>query len=89
MKQSIRELHRTLYSPLVSRDSSPYQEHGSFPWYKELAPKPTKEEAWSLAIRWARNYENADPLGNMANAMGVIQKDGGWSGVVNYFHSNT
>ena len=37
-----------------------------------------------------QEYELLDRFDNMASAFGVIaDPQGGWRGVVNYFHSNT
>jgi hypothetical protein len=69
----------------------PYDVIGSFPWYRELDPVPTQQEAWDAAVKWSEEYRKADRYGNMANAFGFVKaRTGtGWCGVVNYFHSNT
>jgi hypothetical protein len=50
---------------------------------------PTKEAAWERGVEWARSYEAAAPMANMAEVIGVIETTGGYAPVVNSFHSNT
>jgi hypothetical protein len=69
--------------------SDNYDIGGSFPWYQELEPESSPEEAVAAAQQWAEAYRKRDPYGNMAHVHGVIKDPKGWRGVVNYFHSNT
>ena len=50
----------------------------------------TYEQAYADAVRAAREYENADRMGNMAVVLGVTTDAAGhFYGVVNCYHSNT
>jgi len=92
MVTEIRELHyREGGAPPTWHPSALYVETGGLPWYRETDESyDTKSDAFVAACRWAVAYRDADRMGNMASAHGVVQQpDGRWKGVINYFHSNT
>lgn len=73
--------------------------HG-LPWIKHLETEHVDpERALAEAAEWAKEYRDEDPLGNMANAIGVsmhLDASSGiavavykFRGVAEYFHSNT
>lgn len=51
--------------------------------------RPTKELAYQDAADSLRNFERADPCGNMGQVLGVTPKGSEFSGVYVVYHSNT
>ena len=67
----------------------PYNQSGSFNGYYESGLYLTQEAAWQAAQQWARDYRASDTLGNFADALGIVEDQGHWRGVINYYHSDT
>jgi hypothetical protein len=86
---------RTVTMDLVGRyaDGSPkYRFHTSFPSSGVRLTGdayPTREAAYEAAVAVVRAYEQRDIYGNMGEVIGVTQRQNGWHGVYNRYHSNT
>jgi len=63
--------------------------HASFPKIKVLPEEPTRKAAEATGHTWARDYQHADPYGNMAELATTIRTAAGWKPVVSHYHSNS
>lgn len=62
----------------------------SYPWVTTTGPvRITPEEAFVDAQAWIVDYIKGASWARMGTAIGVTRRDGGYVGVVNYYHSNS
>lgn len=62
----------------------------SYPWLTVTKPVlPTPEAAQAQAEAWLKAYIAGASWARMGHVVGVAVREGGYVGVVNYYHSNS
>lgn len=62
----------------------------SYPWVRTTdTVRQTKADAYTDAEAWIKDYISGATWARMGHAIGVAERDGGYVGVVNYYHSNS